>query len=1690
MFNYVKNIVYSKFKKNSFEENGFKVYDHSTETVYRKEDTIYVEVLDETIGKRLYDVLHWLKKNKANIGALSHCYKHIDYIYDTKKVVKWFSYKYNSSLYDNWHWLEDYKKVKEFAHIVEFFEQNGFVLDSETFLLCNCDSISEVFSYFVPISEDAEKAKTEIEQSRAFLIEYAHYMLSKTKETILEDYDKIDKSGEIIIKADIFGYNVCLLKMCYEYYKFGSVPQNVFEILKYDNLDCSYAKTLNTAYVLNDDYESRYSITEQTEKYTMYDGTVKIYNPNILEKDDDESAYKDFLVNNVDRIKQKYSCAEKLERLIFNLNNEFVGSIIRTREDETFSSSCNISNVKFENQADIICFIKCLSLFISKLQGTFRSDIKRQFQKECDLKSSIKYYVDSGEYVFSIISIREMYNLTHTDQNRQILKIFFDFLKEFLTEKYGKMHIGKEILEKIEVRSLSPLVAKTFIKYVLENNRGAKPLFENNEVIDELYEMLNHYKIHHTSTKSDMFCFDLRFEYDPAKIPIVFGDEVEEKYQIKINKGTKTILPDGRCMEVFGRASNIEKIASKEKATRETLSGFFKNLEDEHVKVVGISELIYSRELNTANMYKLIGYIKEPIKGEKITDKYLCRLPNKDLYKIGGYLFSKFTEYYLPSTDIYVDENFIFYIDILQKEFKVKQHESHFNLYPETVFERLCSNKGYKKEALSDWNMVKDDLDHSIVYIEGLPLCFNMSIHSEMDFNIEKYNEGLKKVLLNIADSLDSYCNEHNMYYKSSENQCPICRKIKYLVEPDIIRNTAKLLFEDIYAQHYKLNDELNIKLYKTVFSHTDVIEENIVEIINSSYDVAQDCFVPCKKAIDKNNKFVGYVYKTVQFEKSDSSKELCINLNDSSNLAILPMLKSLKRLILQVKELIKDREAGFIRNPFTNVFLNPNHKKQVQILNVEFFCKGDYATFSGLALLTEKWTCQYVSKILSLNKSISLSKNCKELVRYYCDTTRKPNARDYTQDLTTLLECITRLSEEMTKYCIKHKSYYSNKMLFCPKCMPDTALQQYLTIKKDKNDFLRKEPDNEGGESFIYSYQDGLIAKVFKSEQINISLKESTLCGILLKKDLLAELNKKAKKFHYVVPKKVLVDENTAEVFGYVMESLKDVQPISNLKHKSIVEELEFTQKDILEILITIGEGIEAMHEKANIYIGDLNGQNILFDSKKNVYFIDFDGMGVEDIAPEFCTDGYIDPVSKETKNITMKDDWYSYAIQVFYYLTYTHPFNGIYYETNSSGKKVMLEIPDKMKKKVSLLGNHGLKPPAVAEPWDWMNSELQKAFLEIFERDLRQSIVPLLKKQYKTLISNDYETELEKTSLSDEVIRINPKFIARELHPFGNKVKKTDIVKVINQYAVECQEENYKFVVLISKKAFNSYIDGKADVFDGENYCQVKAIFEKDKTIQDVKLSDDGEYAFIRYSHKGVWDAIIIVSLKQKESPEKVKHYVGELSQFSKMVVDQKTIYYTGTQYCKPVIFKFKIESSSTPISIALQNSNYEVSKEVIPLGNHGVDWFNVKNESKFVLIRRNDAGFDEVYCNSDKLCHIEYKDGSSEYNIIYDESKKKWLIVNTEGNGIIIYPNGAFSTIDLKKYNNNNNMLGIFFKNGIIYIPDKKLTIIDISDFDNVKQLECDKVMDENSQILDVNNKGFIVKTNNTLYEVCKG
>ena len=340
-----------------------------------------------------------------------------------------------------------------------------------------------------------------------------------------------------------------------------------------------------------------------------------------------------------------------------------------------------------------------------------------------------------------------------------------------------------------------------------------------------------------------------------------------------------------------------------------------------------------------------------------------------------------------------------------------------------------------------------------------------------------------------------------------------------------------------------------------------------------------------------------------------------------------LPRLKALIRLLTQVRNLLLEN-VTFSQNPYGSVFLNKNHKKQVQILNIEFMDIG------GNESDTIRWTYEYVFSVIQSDESLYAVEDLKEQLLNKFDKTTNLKI----VDLENLLNKLEETATKFTNYCTLHRSYYNKELLFCPKCLGMGATKKIAIEYVSKESITSHKKINDGGEAIIYQYGNDNVAKVFReNKNINYALKSLTIARVMQKVETLKKVTSTT-KYKYIVPEKILVDNY--QIYGYVMKKVNGL-PLYALKEKQfVINELGFTKKDVFEILIEVGKGIERLHNE-NIFIGDLNGGNILFDKSKRVFFLDFDGMGVDELSPEFYTDWYIDPVSMKKHMVTQKDDW-----------------------------------------------------------------------------------------------------------------------------------------------------------------------------------------------------------------------------------------------------------------------------------------------------------------------------------------------------------------------------------------------------------------------------------------------------------------
>lgn len=164
-----------------------------------------------------------------------------------------------------------------------------------------------------------------------------------------------------------------------------------------------------------------------------------------------------------------------------------------------------------------------------------------------------------------------------------------------------------------------------------------------------------------------------------------------------------------------------------------------------------------------------------------------------------------------------------------------------------------------------------------------------------------------------------------------------------------------------------------------------------------------------------------------------------------------------------------------------------------------------------------------------------------------------------------------------------------------------------------------------EGRSANIYLTSDGKILKMFKSTSFTfIKDREETLKALI---DLDIE---------EVMKPKALVYYNGVFV-GYIMDYLPNGKSLGDIKDSKC----SFEEK--IKIIKKIEEVMKKLHNK-NIYICDLNADNILFDENENVKIIDCDSFVIKKNVINTQVDKkFIDPFNKI---VNEKTDLYAFAV------------------------------------------------------------------------------------------------------------------------------------------------------------------------------------------------------------------------------------------------------------------------------------------------------------------------------------------------------------------------------------------------------------------------------------------------------------
>ncbi|MDO4282549.1 MAG: hypothetical protein Q4D02_02840 [Clostridia bacterium] len=1557
--------IYNPFKKEMYAKKlpifwNFwieSVYEHSIceyeYDIYLCDDRELVELVyvikDETLSKRLFHMIKGLK----DVGEISLEYYNISIrkiVIDRKENKLLAFHMYMSKKNPDAH-LSDLEKLIEFTTFVGKMNEMNFVLAEE---FCNLNSYCSFFELLFWFDEGEGENATIV--NTGLLLDF---ICHKVYGGSLEDlYNTIRKNFSFEMKNVSFSFD--MLRMFYQFYQNNKLEKDVLEVLKSEKADEEYKEyyhEYNMKLIPSlEDFQKGQKVLKETESYIVYgeenETQYKLYTT------PDQTVYE-----NIRFLYDIYELSRfvkfKITGMLFDFDCNFIGYEYC---ETSFCKLLPIKEGKREDLSGLVTWLWNLKRFVSSIPSGFsKSSGDNTFDIENDVSYSMNsmttmYFTDDESFIRGLSCPTEVLK-------NQLGNFALKLYSNYLASQYNGLESMTldALYELFEIKILPPKFTLELCHFILGQKVDMGSVY---------YSFFQDFPSNYQQgkNKKELYIYYSKFIYDPLKTEYIFEEQVKDLFGIEVSYGTEHVLDDGRVICLFKGKRELKNFAKVVDSNEEKYSQFFSYDDSDIIHKIGLHTIIYSKKISNDDTYYMIGYVSDPIKGELLSELDFSKISNKDFIKIAANLFVRFNKRYIGFCSIRMDKDFHFYINML-----------------DNITVNKTSGRNFAEDLLS-----------RIVPINGLE-----------DDIVRNINFSSRRSLNMLYESMDAFCDAHNVYYPSSDGLCPICQRTIYDVEK-YKGKFGKIIFEDEYAIHYALTVDKNLKVYKEDKIDIREQEQNIDSYLKNRPNLGQDMFLPYKKAvIASSRKFIGYVYEKVDFSE-------CLDLDkDFKN------LKKLKALITLGTQVLHLEYARFFfsHNPFGKALFNPSHKKMIQIVNVDFL---NFNQDGGQEIcnFSETFIVNYIHSIIS-----------NEI------DTEDINAIS----LADLIDQIKELARNMTKYCPVHDIYYHKKYLLCPKCVPNfnPSVLQENSISFPVDQWMKeRKPKNEGGESYIYEYEDGVFAKIFKLDEVNIEMKVAIIIKILERRDILERLNTENSKFVFVTPQKFIIDSETNSVRGYILNEVKGVS-ISTLRDEALVQKLGLEIQDILEILITAGEGIEYLHKKANMYIGDLNGRNILFDENKTIYFLDFDGMGIDDIAPLFFTDGYVDPIAKNNQTISMKDDWYSFAIQAFYYLTLTHPFEGIYYDKD---KKRNLDIDEKMELRISLLGKHGIKPPSLARSWEWMKGEIEETFLSIFEGDERVNITPYLKNYYNSIASSKYVGCADLSSFTDTFS--TSKTVTREIVVFEENFNK--IINSISYISID-ENGNQTVNICVNKEIHKFGILG-------------------DEKVIDIILSESKEMALIVFER-----SICMISLSNDE-----EIFKSNLNMAPKVAINGHTLYFASVIDYENVIIKAEFAGGvlTKKTVIKFQTQMYTKS-------------FFVLNNEKFVIVKEGDHE-DYIFCNDIRYLSIPRSDSDVEYSVLYDKVRNEWLVINTEGVCVVIRNNGKHIQFEDRRVV-GCNIRKVKFENGNIYIPEDGGIYIINTKKSKEKYIECNVI--ESKSCIVIKKKGFYIFNDDRVYEYVK-
>lgn len=551
-----------------------------------------------------------------------------------------------------------------------------------------------------------------------------------------------------------------------------------------------------------------------------------------------------------------------------------------------------------------------------------------------------------------------------------------------------------------------------------------------------------------------------------------------------------------------------------------------------------------------------------------------------------------------------------------------------------------------------------------------------------------------------------------------------------------------------------------------------------------------------------------------------------------------------------------------------------------------------------------------------------------------------------------------------------------------------------------------------EGGEGIIYEYGKDII-KIYKPS-IDIVSKQKKI-KLLLSKQFPSSV---------IGPIEEVFDRK-GKFIGFLMKRING-EDFMKLSYKKFISANNITSKDILEMLIKIKNVLNTLH-KQGIYVGDLNDQNILFDSQYNIYFIDCDSWSIGTEKCEVAMDLFRDPLLV-SNNFNADTDIYSFSILAWKSLTKIHPFGGT---LNPD-----IDTIERMKRGISIIDNTEVKIPRTIKSWKNLSPKLIESFKNIFENKSRK-----------------LDTELE-----DMVS--NLKYCKKDKEYYYSKFQSCPLcdmnARILNKPVSQGVVDGLKLVSILSA-------DEISLVLTETTYIN------KDNKVVDVRTGKKTEViSGAKYYFTTSGCLILDYSDKFVVHSNDGNEYIFDKRYKSNIVVQDDSIYFLDKTGLLEIVI----------------NDKGNVLKPKTTCANRA--YFNIDGEDFCVL----NVYDNHLIFNCNGYNYQMQKPTSTQiinYGIHHDKVSNTWLVVLEDQSGkfrtFVIDKNKILYDNDSIKY--QCSLSNLSFHGNTIFIPiDGKIRGYAYSK-DKFKDFECG-VVDNDSKLIRKGNR-FIIVNDDNLYQL---